>query len=190
MHFLLRCQTARVTVRIGLTGTPGVGKTTVASILSEHFTIIDLVELAEERGFLGPTSAEFEAREVDIEALSSALAHEWNGPPEKITIIEGHLSHFLPCDMVIVLRCEPRTLRSRLSKRNYPDWKITYNVEWELMGGPWNESDSGATPWIEFDTTDEIASKISDRIIKTIERGAKGTESSSVLDWAEEFGDL
>ena len=29
--------------------TPGVGKTTVASILSEHFTIIDLVELAEER---------------------------------------------------------------------------------------------------------------------------------------------
>ena len=190
MHFLLRCQTARVTVRIGLTGTPGVGKTTVASILSEHFTIIDLVELAEERGFLGPTSAEFEAREVDIEALSSALAHEWNGPPEKITIIEGHLSHYLPCDMVIVLRCEPKTLRSRLSKRNYPDWKITDNVEWELMGGPWNESDSSGPPWIEFDTTDEIASKISDRIIKTIERGAKGTESSSVLDWAEEFGDL
>ena len=145
-------------MRIGLTGTPGVGKTTVASILSEHFTIIDLVELAEERGFLGPTSAEFEAREVDIEALSSALAHEWNGPPEKITIIEGHLSHYLPCDMVIVLRCEPKTLdlvyQEELSRLE------DHRQRGVVHGWPLNESDSSGTPWIEFDTTDEIASKI------------------------------
>ena len=80
-------------MRICLTGTPGVGKTTIASILSEHFTIIDLVELAEDRGFVGPTGAEFEAREIDIEGLASALVDEWNGPPEKITIIELSLIH-------------------------------------------------------------------------------------------------
>ena len=40
-------------MRIGLTGTPGVGKTTVASILSARFTVIKIVDLAAEKGYLG-----------------------------------------------------------------------------------------------------------------------------------------
>ena len=60
-------------MRIGLTGTPGVGKTTVASILSARFTVIKIVDLAAEKGYLGSFDDEFGAKEIDIESLASAL---------------------------------------------------------------------------------------------------------------------
>ena len=104
-------------MRIGLTGTPGVGKTAVASILSSRFTVIKIVDLAAEKGYLGPIDDEFGAKEIDIESLASTLEKEWQEPPENTTVIEGHLSHYLPCDLVIVLRCAPHILRSRLDQR-------------------------------------------------------------------------
>ena len=83
-------------MRIGLTGTPGVGKTAVASILSDKFTVIKIVDLAAEKGFLGPIDDEFGAKEIDIESLASTLEKEWQEPPDNTTVIEGHLSHTSP----------------------------------------------------------------------------------------------
>ena len=59
-------------MRIGLTGTPGVGKTTVASILSARFTVIKIVDLAAEKGYLGSFDDEFGAKEIDIESHCSS----------------------------------------------------------------------------------------------------------------------
>ena len=177
-------------MRIGLTGTPGVGKTTVASILSARFTVIKIVDLAAEKGYLGSFDDEFGAKEIDIESLASALEKEWQEPAENTTVIEGHLSHYLPCDLVIVLRCAPEILRSRLSQRGYPEWKINDNVEWELLGGPWNEMGPDHVPWIEFDTTFSGPEEICDLIEKSLGSELDGTESSSVLDWAEDIGGL
>jgi len=175
-------------MRIGLTGTPGVGKTAVASILSDRFTVIKIVDLAAEKGYLGPINDEFGAKEIDIESLASTLEKEWHEPPDNTTVIEGHLSHYLPCDLVIVLRCAPDILRSRLNQRGYPEWKINDNVEWELLGGPWNEIGSDHVPWIEFDTTGSRPEEICDMIQKSLDSELEGTESSSVLDWAEDIG--
>ena len=91
-------------------------------------------------------------------------------------------------NLVIVLRCAPDILRSRLNQRGYPEWKINDNVEWELLGGPWNEITSDHVPWIEFDTTGSRPEEICDMIQKSLDSELEGTESSSVLDWAEDIG--
>jgi broad-specificity NMP kinase len=66
--------------------------------------------LAERHGCIGDVDPVDRARPVDLEALSASLEEKWGAPPEKITVIDGHLSHHLPVDAVIVLRCSPEVL--------------------------------------------------------------------------------
>ena len=49
------------------------------------------------------------------------------------------MSHFLEVDAIIVLRCEPAKLRTRLESRDYSKAKVNANVEWELIAGTWSE---------------------------------------------------
>ena len=121
-------------LRVGLTGTPGTGKTSITRVLSELALTRSVSDLADERGFLGLPEPEEGVKEIDIDNLVSSLEGEWVTEPDGLTIIEGHLAHNLPCDAVVVLRCDPDILRSRLEKRGYPERKINDNVEWELMG--------------------------------------------------------
>ena len=82
----------------------------------------------------------------------------------------------------------PRYTQVPFEPKGYPEWKINDNVEWELLGGPWNEITSDHVPWIEFDTTGSRPEEICDMIQKSLDSELEGTESSSVLDWAEDIG--
>ena len=122
-------------ISVALTGAPGTGKSSVAGLAkSSGWEIISVENLAEMHGLLGPLDLEEQAKEIDIENLSKTVG-QINGP----LIIDGHLSHHLEVDAVVILRCEPSILRERLEQRDYPEWKIVSNVEWELMGGTWSE---------------------------------------------------
>ena len=106
-------------MRIGITGTPGTGKTTAAHHLNHEF--IDLGDYARKKG-LGEPGKEFK---VDVEALNESLPEDcW---------VEGHLAHKIDLDHCIVLRTDPKILRERLEKRGYPEKKIEENVEAEAM---------------------------------------------------------
>ena len=170
-------------LRVGLTGTPGTGKTTVAKAISDLGVILNVSDLAEERGFLGSFESDEEVKEIDIENLVSVLEEEWITEPVGLTIIEGHLAHHLPCDVVVVLRCDPDILRERLEKRGYSEKKINDNVEWELMGSMWNEYEDTNVPWTEFDCSNSSASDIVKSIIEWLDSGMQSTQSSMVLDW-------
>ena len=170
-------------LRVGLTGTPGTGKTTVAKAISDLGVILNVSDLAEERGFLGSFESDEEVKEIDIENLVSVLEEEWITEPVGLTIIEGHLAHHLPCDVVVVLRCDPDILRERLEKRGYSEKKINHNVEWELMGSMWNEYEDTNVPWTEFDCSNSSASDIVKSIIEWLDSGMQSTQSSMVLDW-------
>ena len=126
---------------IGVTGTPGCGKTTLCSSLP--FQIISIEELAKEYGCLGETD-EDGAAPIDTERLSTL----WQ-KPSQLTIIDGHLSHHLPVDALIILRCDPDVLRQRLIDRGYSEGKIQENVEYELMGGVWSDLLDDPRPKIE-----------------------------------------
>lgn len=108
---------------IGIAGTPGTGKTAVGDVLARRgHRVVRVAEtigpfvLAEEDG----------VREIDEEAWAAAFA-----PVDGY--VEGGLSHFLPCDRLVILRCRPDVLRARLEARGYPAGKIAENVEAEAL---------------------------------------------------------
>ena len=71
-----------------------------------------------------------------------------NNPPEPL-IIDGHLSHHLPSDAVVVLRCSPDILKKNVKERIFRI-KNKINCDWETLGSSWNER-QGDVPWTEYD---------------------------------------
>ena len=139
---------------IALTGSPGTGKSTLASRLQkEGLTIITLEEAAESVDALSQFE---ELREVEISKLA-----EWKWEGDSHCVIDGHLSHHCPIDAVIVLRCNPYELRNRLEQRmGYEPDKIESNVEWELISGVWADliAVHPHANVIELDTTEQDVS--------------------------------
>jgi adenylate kinase len=121
---------------IVITGTPGVGKTEVAKMLSRETgrKLIELNAMAKEAGGIKGRDNARGASIVDIAAVRRALRKVLKG--NQNVIIEGHFAEIVPGEFVkaaIVLRCNPLVLKERLARRGYPDSKIKENVEAELL---------------------------------------------------------
>jgi adenylate kinase len=114
-------------MKVALTGTPGTGKSAVARMVDEGFEVVDLNALVKEGYSLG-ADPERGSMIADIDRLAEyveGLSGDY--------IVEGHVSHFLPVDVVIVLRAAPRVLRERLVERGWSQKKIDENVEAEAL---------------------------------------------------------
>jgi len=136
-------------MRIALSGAPGTGKTHLASHLPEHVEVRSVHDLAALHGLLGDVEMDG-ARPVDVAALR---AHREAWPSD--LVVDGHLSHLLGLDAVVVLRCHPNVVADRLQHRGYAPAKVSANVEWERLGGVVAElldADEGR-PMLELDTT-------------------------------------
>ena len=169
--------------RVAISGTPGTGKTTISTILKdEGFNVLALEKIAEKYDCLGELDISDNSKPIDIELLISKLKDDWSIMPENITIIDGHLSHLLPCDQTIILRCKPDILETRLERRGYSKEKIQGNVEWELIGGPWNDNEN-ASDWLELDTTELNQNSIKEIIVKWIADDFKPTAIDTDIDW-------
>jgi adenylate kinase len=115
-------------MKIALTGTPGTGKTAISNVLKEDFglKVVDLNEVIRtSRYYIGWDDAR-NCGVVDLEALR---AH----PFADGLVLEGHISHQLPVDRVIVLRTNPAVLRGRLQKKGFSENKIRENIEAEIL---------------------------------------------------------
>lgn len=126
-------------LRIAVTGTPGTGKTTFCSGLD--YPIISVLDLAIETNTIVQDEMDSEVIEIDVELLNKKLSEKWDSPPKNMIFIDGHLSHHLPVDRIILLRCRPDILEERLKKRNWPENKILENKEFELLSAVINELD-------------------------------------------------
>ena len=91
--------------RLAVTGTPGCGKTTLCTSL--EMPSISVAELAEEHGV---ARAVDDMIEIDVHGLVKSL--DWSSPTAEPSLVDGHLSHHLPVDGVILLRCHPDILRT------------------------------------------------------------------------------
>ena len=120
-----------------ITGTPGVGKTTVSRILAERLdaSFIAINELVDEKHLYTGIDQERGYKIVDL----NALFKEIDDITERINksdqvIIEGHLSHFYEnSEVVIVLRANPDVLRDRMNTKGWKEAKITENIEAEII---------------------------------------------------------
>lgn len=116
---------------LGITGTPGTGKKSIAPIVAERLEAqcLSLNELAKSYSLVSRKSGV-----VDTRRLRSKLQHN----PLKSAVVYGHLLPYAvppsAVSKVIVLRCEPGVLKKRLRLRGYSIPKIVENVEAELIG--------------------------------------------------------
>ena len=179
------CEAMNGRACIAVTGTPGTGKTALCHELKETFQVLSLQDLAEQHACIGSPDAVDGAAPVDIHQLSEKWEHQGDG----ITFIDGHLSHFLDVDAVVLLRCNPVELKKRLQKRDYPAAKVTANVEWELLSGTWAEllEFDISQPLLELDTTTTSPEKLHAKILSWIDKKFPSQSlkesSSKAIDW-------
>ncbi|MBI5680061.1 MAG: adenylate kinase family protein [Methanobacterium sp.] len=161
-----------------ITGTPGVGKTTVSKILAEKIGahIIHINELVNEKNIYTGIDEEKGYKIVNLDALFNEL----DEITEKIDksrciIVEGHLSHlFEKSDIVMVLRANPHVLRDRMMSKGWKESKICENIEAEIIDLCSYESfEIHENKVNEIDTSDISPQKVADSIIGVVNGSKK-----------------
>jgi adenylate kinase len=170
---------------VSITGTPGTGKTTVAGLLRDKgYDVIDLTAYIKEHGLLDEYDADMGSYDVDTTRLAEALDRDLK--TEGLVFIEGHLAHFVPSDIVIVLRCHPAVLNERLSSRGYAPAKVLENVQAEVLDVILCESSEAGVPVYELDSTSSDACQVAEAI-EGIIRGEEDRHLPGSVSWGEEM---
>jgi adenylate kinase len=119
-------------MRIGVTGVPGSGKTTISKLLIEKYNLeyISVNELIEKKNLWTTIDARDDAKVVNMIALKKELENL----PENC-VVEGHLicEFPVPLDILIILRTPIKLLETRLNQREYNDFKMKSNLYSELL---------------------------------------------------------
>ena len=167
---------------IALSGTPGTGKTSVAQVLQKRGIPVTYASDTVNPYRIG-ADPERDTDIIDDERWVSEFA-----PVEGI--IEGHMTHLLPADRIVILRCLPDILNDRLSRRGYSEEKIHENVEAEILDVVLAEAFDihGQDILYEIDTTDMDITDCADRVEEVI----RGTAQPAVgiVDWLITCGDM
>jgi adenylate kinase len=166
-----------MSVMIGITGTPGTGKSTVATELRcRGHLVVDL------KTTIAPYIVEHDsvrdADVVDVDTWADAF-------PDTKGYVEGSLAHFLACDKIVVLRCRPDVLKNRLFSRGYTQAKIAENCMAEALDVILSETvDIFALEQVyEIDTTNRDIISVTDLIV--LFATGKIFASFGTVDWSE-----
>lgn len=120
---------------IVVTGTPGTGKTTVATHLAERlgYVYVDVSEFIESHTLSEGYDDEKKCEIVDTDRLAEKLFEVFKG---RDVVIDSHLSHYISKDVVdlcIVTKCDITVLKERLEKRGYSEKKVRENLDAEIF---------------------------------------------------------
>ncbi len=168
-----------------ITGTPGTGKTSVSEELRKRgYTVIDMNRHIREHGLLGDLDAKRDTHEVDLDALNDSL--EEYRKAEGIVLMDSHLSHFMDCSGIIVIRCKPDVLAHRLEARGYSCEKVLENVQSEVLDVILCEATESDIPVYEVDSTDGDVTDLANSIEKIL-KGDSTDYLPGKTDWSEEM---
>jgi len=116
---------------IAISGTPGTGKTAVAKRVAKEtgFEYASLNELAEKMNLYEGFDRERNAKIVSTERISEAVKKR----RKDNIVIESHYAQDVYSDLLIILTCELKELKKRLTEKGWPERKINENMEAEIM---------------------------------------------------------
>lgn len=168
-------------MRVALTGTPGTGKSTVSAVLrNRNYNVLDITDFIKKNDLREEYDSERDTYDVDVEKLDSMLSDCED------VIFESHLSHFLDVDLIIVLRCHPEVMKSRLEARGYGSEKVSENIQAELLDIILCESVESEIPTFVVDTSVDTA-EIAASAIEDIMKGNTLGHMPEDISWAEEM---
>ncbi|WP_022847679.1 adenylate kinase family protein [Desulfurobacterium sp. TC5-1] len=171
-------------MRITITGTPGTGKSTVAQILSRKLSLplYNLSDLIKKEKLYTSYDEKRDAFIVDIEKLKDFFKEK------KDFIAEGLIAHYIPSDVIVILRAKPEVIISRLKERNYPQEKLNENAESERIAFCATEvfQNPLSPVIIHIDTTERKPEEVANVIMKGIKNGGLVEE----IDWLEDQWDI
>ncbi len=170
---------------IAITGTPGTGKTSVsAELRSRGHDVIDMNDHIRSHGLLGELDAARDTHEVDLDLLNDSLQEYRDS--DTVYLMDSHLSHFMDCSGIIVLRCDPDILAKRLEARGYGREKVLENVQSEVLDVILCEATDSDIPVFEVDCSGGDVSESADAI-EEILNGQSENHLPGKTDWSQEM---
>ena len=182
-------------IKIAITGTPGVGKSTISKILVDelnknnkdnedknNYKYIDITQIVKDNNLYIEKDMSMDSYVVDFPELRKYLKKEYADNPN--IVLDGHISHLLDVDYIMVLRCNPEIILDRLKGRKYSDNKIKENVEAECLDVCLIESLDNSPNVYEIDTTNRTPHNIVSEIIGAIENNLT---KKGVVDWLNNY---
>ncbi|MDY0128812.1 MAG: adenylate kinase family protein [Methanosarcina vacuolata] len=177
---------------IGLTGTPGTGKTSVSKFIERkrHWKVIHLNEMIKEEHLYTEIDEERDAVIADMELVRQRLKEMINGRENELIILESHLAHYI-ADIVIVLRLYPAELKLRLEERGYSEEKIRENIEAEALDVILVEAFEWCKNVFEINTTGKSIDETGQHIEKIVDHILSGSEEELLdykpgsIDWID-----
>lgn len=177
---------------IGLTGTPGTGKTSVGKFLERkrHWKVIHLNDLIKEEHLYTEIDEERDAVIADMQLIRKRLDEIIIEREKEVIILESHLAHYI-ADIVIILRVYPPILKMRLKARGYSEEKVRENIEAEALDVILVEAFEWCKKVFEIDTTEKNIEETGRDIEKIIDYLLSGNEEElseyepGSIDWID-----
>ena len=178
---------------LALSGTPGVGKTALATALATtmRVEIISLGEFVISRKLYDAWDSERSTHIVDEDktrvALLSDVEQARGRSDIEWLIIEGLMADVIAdvCDLAIVLRLDPRIVKTRLEQRDYAPQKVAENIQAELLGTcSYHMQEARGKDFLDLDTTNKGVHEVA-TIVASIMQGSgdKTAYKPGLVDW-------
>lgn len=169
---------------IAVSGVPGTGKSVVSRIVAKK-TGANLIEIKKLIGkeIKYTLDKKRKTKVVNIDSVRKAVSRRVK---PGLNIVEGHYSHLLKADKVIILRTSPAVLFKRLRLRQWPKKKIHENIECELLDEITQEAIAlhRKSTVFEIDTTKRSPHVIAEKVIDIIDGS---TKSHARIDWTVNY---
>jgi adenylate kinase len=178
-------------MRVALSGTPGTGKTAVATVLKKQgYSIVHLHRFAKENHCIAGVDTKRNSQLIDMVKLDKAI--QKNFTTDALVFFDGHIGHLLnTMDKVILLRCHPKELEKRLLKKKWSAKKIRENVDAETIDIILCEAVERhpSDDIFEIDTTKKTVEEIATIVIGLVKKNFQPTRTYRIgqIDWSEEI---
>jgi len=177
-----------------VTGTPGVGKTTISHKLASKLDAlyIGITELVKKKKLITSVDEDRRTLIADTEKVSKQL-QETLAKTEGSIIIEGHYAvDVVPnkdVNTVFVLRRDPRELKGALEKRGYAEKKLWENLAAEILDVClWDAlSACGSDKVCEIDVSGKTVEAVVEKMILLLEK--RKDCRFGIVDWLGKLED-